>query len=54
MAALMEARLTGVAVGSAPEVGLEVVVHIAGPRDIGAGGVELLHWPTYADIRCWD
>lgn len=51
MAALMEARLTGVAVGSAPEVALEMV-DIAEPRDIGAGAVD--HWPTYAAIRCWN
>ena len=44
MAALMEARPTGVVVGSAPEVAPEVVVVVvlrAGPRDIGAGAAEL-------------
>ena len=43
MAALTEARLTVVAVDSAPEVALEVeVIMLAGPRDIGAGAVEVL------------
>lgn len=54
MAALTEARLTGVAVGSVPEVALEtVVVILAGPRDIGADAVEPLDWPTYAESPCW-
>ena len=48
-ARLTEARLTGVAVGSAPEVASEVVVvMLAGPRDIGAGAVEL---PSLAHLR---
>ena len=43
MAALTEARLTVVTVDSAPEVALEVVViMLAGPRDIGAGAVDIL------------
>lgn len=47
MAALTEARLTGAAVGSAPEVASEVVVvMLAGPRDIGADAVvEILCFP---------
>ena len=44
MAVLTEAKLTGVAAGSAPEVVSEMVlVMAAGPRSIGAGAVELLH-----------
>lgn len=55
MAARTEAKLTGVIVGSAPEVASEVeVAMLAGPRDIGAGAVELFHWRTYVDIRCWN
>ena len=43
MAALTEARLTVVAVDSAPEVALGVeVIMLAGPQDIGAGAVEVL------------
>lgn len=43
MAALMGARLTVVAVGSAPAVASEVVVvMLAGPRDIGVDAVKLL------------
>lgn len=54
-ARLTGARLTGVAVGSAPEVASEVVVvMLAGPRDIGAGAVELPHWRTYAEIWGWN
>lgn len=53
MAALTEARLTGVAVGSAPGMALKVVVvMLAGPRGIGVGAVEPFHWPTYAESRC--
>ena len=44
MAALTEARLTVVAVDSAPEVALEVVViMLAGLRDIEVGAVEVLN-----------
>lgn len=52
MAALTEARITGVAVGSVLEAVSEVVVVVmlAGPRDIGAGAVELLHWRTYSKL----
>ena len=52
MAAPMGARLTGVAVGSAPEVASEVeVAMLASPRDIGAGAVELFHWRTTSPTR---
>ena len=51
-AAPMEAKLTGVAVGSAPEVASEVeVAMLASPRDIGAGAIELFHWRTTSPTR---
>lgn len=44
MAVLTETKLTGVTAGSAAEVVSEaVLVMFPGPRDIGAGAVELLH-----------
>lgn len=53
MAARTEVRLTGVVVGSAPEVAPEAVLPmLAGPRNIVAGAVELLYWRTPADTRC--
>lgn len=52
MAALMEARLTGVAVGSAPEVAPEVVVvMLAGLRGTEAGAVEPPCRRIYGEIR---
>ena len=48
----MGARLTGVAVGSAPEVASELEVAVlASPRDIGAGAIELFHWRTTSPTR---
>ena len=54
MAALTEARLTGEAVGSVPEVALETAgIMLAGPRNIGADAVKPLDWPLCAETRCW-
>ena len=48
----MGAKLTGVAVGSAPGVASEVeVAMLASPRDIGAVAVELFHWRTTSPTR---
>ena len=50
--ALTEARLTGVVVGSAPEVAWVVPVGmLAGPRDTEAGAVELPCLRSQADNR---